>query len=100
MRKNASKATLTQAEIRQQLIQQANQAQEKFKESEYAEEFADEIVPNVRAEVAPPPNTSSKGSGYSSSNIFLRLIPKKLGTCFWISKRKFISMKVPPFIKR
>ena len=54
MRKNASKATLTQAEIRQQLIQQANQAQEKFKESEYAEEFADEIVPNVRAEVAPP----------------------------------------------
>jgi hypothetical protein len=54
MRKNASKATLTQAEIRLQLIQQANQAQEKFKESEYAEEFADEIVPNVRAEVAPP----------------------------------------------
>jgi hypothetical protein len=54
MRKNASKATLTQAEIRSQLIQQANQAQEKFKESEYAEEFADEIVPNVRAEVAPP----------------------------------------------
>ena len=43
MRKNASKATLTQAEIRSQLIQQANQAQEKFKESEYAEEFADEI---------------------------------------------------------
>jgi hypothetical protein len=54
MRKNASKATLTQAEIRSQLILQANQAQEKFKESEYAEEFADEIVPNVRAEVAPP----------------------------------------------
>ncbi len=54
MRKNASKATLTQAEIRQQLIMQANQAQERFKDTEYAEDFADEIVPNVRAEVAPP----------------------------------------------
>ncbi len=43
MRKNASKATLTQNEIRQQLIQQANQASEKFKDSEYAEEFADEV---------------------------------------------------------
>jgi hypothetical protein len=40
MRKNASKASLTQAEIRQQLIQQANLASEKFKDSEYAEEFA------------------------------------------------------------
>ena len=54
MRKNASKATLTQAEIRQQLIQQANQASEKFKDSEYAEEFLDELVPSVRSEVAPP----------------------------------------------
>jgi len=54
MRKNASKATLTQNEIRQQLIQQANQASEKFKDSEYAEEFADEVAPNVRSEIAPP----------------------------------------------
>ena len=45
MRKNASKATMTQAEIRQQLIMQANQAQERFKDTEYAEDFADEIVP-------------------------------------------------------
>ena len=54
MRKIPSKTSLSQAEIRQQLIQQANQAQEKFKDTEFAEEFADEIVPNVRAEVAPP----------------------------------------------
>ena len=54
MRKNASKATLTQAEVRQQLIQQANLASEKFKDSEYAEEFADEVAPNVRSEIAPP----------------------------------------------
>jgi phage terminase large subunit-like protein len=54
MRKNASKATLTQAEIRQQLIQQANLASEKFKDSEYAEEFADEVTPNVRSEISPP----------------------------------------------
>jgi hypothetical protein len=54
MRKNASKASLTQAEVRQQLIQQANQASEKFKDSEYAEEFLDELTPSVRSEVAPP----------------------------------------------
>ena len=54
MRKNASKATLTQAEIRQQLIQQANLASEKFKDSEYAEEFLDELAPSVRSEIAPP----------------------------------------------
>jgi len=54
MRKNASKANLSAAELKQQLIQQANQATEKFKDSEYAEEFADSITPSVRSEVSPP----------------------------------------------
>ena len=41
-------------ELRSQMLQQANSVTALFKDTEYAEDFADEIVPNVRAEVAPP----------------------------------------------
>ena len=41
-------------ELRTQLLQQANSVTEFFKDTIYAGEFADEIVPSTRQEVAPP----------------------------------------------
>ena len=41
-------------ELRSQLLQQANSVTELFKDTEYANDFADEIVPARRQEVAPP----------------------------------------------
>lgn len=42
-------------ELRSQLLQQANSVTELFKGTEYANDFADEIVPARRQEIAPPP---------------------------------------------
>lgn len=42
-------------ELRNQLLQQANSVTQLFKDTEYAEEFVDEIAPATRQEVAPPP---------------------------------------------
>ena len=41
-------------ELRSQLLQQANSVTELFKDTEYANDFADEIVPARRQEIAPP----------------------------------------------
>ena len=41
-------------ELRNQLLQQANTVTALFKDTEYAEDFVDEIAPTTRSEVAPP----------------------------------------------
>jgi len=41
-------------ELRNQLLQQANSVTALFKDTEYAEDFVDEIAPSTRSEVAPP----------------------------------------------
>jgi len=41
-------------ELRNQLLQQANTVTALFKDTEYAEDFVDEIIPATRSEVAPP----------------------------------------------
>ena len=41
-------------ELRNQLLQQANSVTALFKDTEYAEDFVDEIIPTTRSEVAPP----------------------------------------------
>ena len=58
-------------ELRNQLLQQANTVTALFKDTEYAEDFVDEIEPTTRSEVAPPLkppkdrfNVSFKGSNH------------------------------------
>jgi hypothetical protein len=41
-------------ELRNQLLQQANSVTALFKDTEYADDFVDEIAPSTRSEVAPP----------------------------------------------
>lgn len=43
-----------QFDIKTQMLQQANEVSEFFKENGYANEFADEIMPATRAEISPP----------------------------------------------
>ena len=42
-------------DAKSQLLQQASEVEKFFKESEYAGEFSDDIIPATRAEVIPPP---------------------------------------------
>ena len=44
-----------QFDAKSQLLQQASEVEKFFKESEYAGEFSDDIIPATRAEVIPPP---------------------------------------------
>ena len=41
-------------ELRSQMLQQANSVTALFKDTEYADDFVDEIAPSTRSEVAPP----------------------------------------------
>ncbi len=52
MRKPITKSNTP--DLKTQLLQQAQKATEFFKESGYASEFADELMPSIRAEAIPP----------------------------------------------
>ena len=52
MRKQITKSNTP--DLKTQLLQQAQKATEFFKESGYASEFADELMPSIRAEAIPP----------------------------------------------
>ena len=54
MRK-ANPQKLQQFDLKTQLIQQANEVSQFFKEQGYAAEFEDDILPSTRTDVAPPP---------------------------------------------
>ena len=47
-------AKQSQLDLRTQLLQQANSVTDFFKESGYASEFLEEVLPATRSEVAPP----------------------------------------------
>ena len=46
---------LQQFDLKSQLIQQANEVSQFFKEHGYAAEFEDDILPSARVDIAPPP---------------------------------------------
>ena len=56
MRKPLPKAPVP--DLKSQLLQQSREAVEFFKDSGYASEFSDDIMPSVRSEVAPPSKPS------------------------------------------
>ena len=56
MRKPLPKAPVP--DLKSQLLQQSREAVEFFKDSGYASEFSDDIMPSVRSEVAPPAKPS------------------------------------------